>query len=98
MASDPSPLTSDPARRADVAGITDALDPNCGRSLHGADVVEITDPAHLTSDHAWRVDVAGITDALDLTLHGEQPPTSACSDAVRSHLAVAGAKMAAPRR
>ena len=32
MASDPSPLTSDPARRADVAGITDALDPN---ALHG---------------------------------------------------------------
>ena len=24
---DPAPLTSDPARRADVAGITDALDP-----------------------------------------------------------------------
>ena len=97
---DPAPLTSDPARRADVAGITDALDPTlCTASLHGADVVEITDPAPLTSDPARRADVAGITDALDPnTLHGEQTPASACSDAVRSDLAAAGAKMAAFRR
>ena len=62
--------------------------------LAGCDPVP--DPSPLTSDSARRADVAGITDALDPnTLHGEQTPASACSDAVRSDLAAAGAKMAA---
>ena len=43
-----------------------------------------------------RADVAGIAESLDPnTLHGEQTPASACSDAVRSDLAAAGAKMVA---
>ena len=56
-------------------------------------------PSPLTSDSARRVDVVEITESLDPnTLHGEQTPASACSDAVRSDLTAAGAKMAAFRR
>ena len=41
-----------------MAGITDALDPNCGRSLHGADFVEITDnPDPIASRSAHKADL-----------------------------------------
>ena len=47
-------------------------------------------------DSARGADVAEIIDALDPnTLHGEHAPASACSVAVWSDLAAAGAKMAA---